>query len=257
MTVAEIREKYPYLYETHLHTSQASACARSTGREMARAHKEAGYTGIFVTDHNWGGNTCVDRSLPWEEWVTQFFAGYREAAEEGAKIGLQVFPAYEAGYHGPEFLIYGIDEEKMKRHPELKEATVSEQLSIVHGEGGMVIQAHPFREEWYIEKVELYPDDVDGCEAVNATHSSPKSQSHNNPLFDDRAIAYAKEHNFPTTAGSDVHSVNVFGGGMAFKTKLESVEDFINRVLGREDYVLTNGVKWYTPAGDVIAEEIM
>ena len=249
MTVAELREKYPYLYETHLHTSQASACARSTGREMARAHKEAGYTGIFVTDHNWGGNTCVDRSLPWEEWVTQFFAGYREAAEEGAKIGLQVFPAYDAGYHGPEFLIYGIYEEKMKRHPELKEATVSEQLSIVHGEGGMVIQAHPFREEWYIPETRLYPDHVDGVEIINATHSSPLSKSHNDPGFDDKAIVYAAEHDLPGTAGSDVHSTTMFGGGVAFRNKLVSAADYCNAIMNGGDYILTNGVNWFDKRG--------
>ena len=64
-----IRQTYPYLYETHLHTSESSACARCTGSEMARACKEYGYSGIFVTDHNWGGNTAIDRTLEWEEWV--------------------------------------------------------------------------------------------------------------------------------------------------------------------------------------------
>lgn len=88
-----IRERYPYLYETHLHTSEASACARNTGEEMARACKEYGYTGIFVTDHNWGGNTCVDGSLSWDAWVDQFCLGYEHAKAEGDRIGLDVFSA--------------------------------------------------------------------------------------------------------------------------------------------------------------------
>ena len=56
-----------YKYETHLHTSEVSKCARSTGAEMARAFNKAGYAGIFVTDHflmeivlfqrNWTGNS--------------------------------------------------------------------------------------------------------------------------------------------------------------------------------------------------------
>ena len=79
-----VREQYPYLYETHLHTSEASACARNTGAEMARACREYGYTGIFVTDHNWGGNTAVDRALPWEEWVEGFAKGYEHAKAEGS-----------------------------------------------------------------------------------------------------------------------------------------------------------------------------
>ena len=40
-----------YRYETHLHTCQGSACASATGGEMARVHKNAGYSGIFITDH--------------------------------------------------------------------------------------------------------------------------------------------------------------------------------------------------------------
>ncbi|MBD5492546.1 MAG: histidinol-phosphatase, partial [Lachnospiraceae bacterium] len=105
----KIREQYPYLYETHLHTSEGSACARSTGAEMARACKEYGYTGIIVTDHNWYGNTAVDRSLPWEEWLDVFCEGYEHARAEGDRIGLDVFFGYEAGYQGTEFLIYGVD----------------------------------------------------------------------------------------------------------------------------------------------------
>ena len=32
-------ETQRYLYETHMHTSEASACAGSTGAQMARAYK--------------------------------------------------------------------------------------------------------------------------------------------------------------------------------------------------------------------------
>lgn len=51
------------------------------------------------------GNTAVDRSLPWKDWVEQFCKGYEHAKEEGGKIGLQVFFGWESGYHGTEFLI--------------------------------------------------------------------------------------------------------------------------------------------------------
>ena len=55
----------PFLYETHMHTCQGSACGRATGREQARVYRDAGYTGIIITDHFFGGNTAVDRRLPW------------------------------------------------------------------------------------------------------------------------------------------------------------------------------------------------
>ena len=48
-----------FLYETHLHTSEASACANVSGREQARIYRKAGYAGIIVTDHFFNGNTAV------------------------------------------------------------------------------------------------------------------------------------------------------------------------------------------------------
>lgn len=247
-----IREQYPYLYETHLHTSESSACARSTGAQMARACKEYGYTGIFVTDHNWGGNTATDRSLPWDQWVDAFVLGYESAKAEGDRIGLDVFFGYEAGYHGTEFLIYGIDAEWMKAHPQIRTATVEEQYLLVHEAGGLVMHAHPYREEFYIPEIRLYPEWVDGVEGVNATHSNPKSTGHNNPAYDERAIEYARHNNLPISAGSDIHGTNLFGGGIAFRRRLLSSADYVDAILSGEDYVLTDGVKWYDKFGNII-----
>ena len=247
-----VLEQYPYLYETHLHTSESSACGRSTGAEMARACKEYGYTGIFVTDHNWGGNTATDRGLPWNEWVDAFVLGYSNAKAEGDKIGLDVFFGYEAGYRGTEFLIYGIDAEWMKEHPQLLTATVEEQYAMVHEAGGLVMHAHPYREEFYIPEIRLYPECVDGVEGVNATHSNPGSTAHNDPAFDLRAIAYAHLHNLPMSAGSDIHGTHLFGGGTAFRRRLTSAADYVQAILTGEDYVLTDGVKWYDKQGNAM-----
>ena len=65
------REDYPFLYETHMHTSESSKCANNTGAEMARACRDAGYAGIIITDHSWYGNCRIDRNLPWQEWVEE------------------------------------------------------------------------------------------------------------------------------------------------------------------------------------------
>ena len=252
MTWQENRETYPYLYETHLHTSQGSACARCSGEEMARAAKEYGYTGIIVTDHNWGGNTRVDRNLPWEQWVEGYCEGYREAKKTGDAIGLDVFFGMEAGFQGTEFLLYGISEDWLKGHPHVRSAGVEELYRIISEAGGMMIHAHPFREEYYIPGIRLFPEFVDGVEGINATHSSRRSMSHNDPAFDGRAIAYAKENHLPMTAGSDIHTTKLLGGGMAFRRKLSSIQDFVKAVLGGEDYILTNGDNCYTRYGDLL-----
>lgn len=251
MQKIKLPEEYPYLYETHLHTSQSSACAHNTGTEMAKACKEAGYTGIIVTDHNWDGNTAVYRMKPWKEWVNEFAKGYEDAKHTGDKIGLDVFFGYEAGFRGTEFLIYGVDKDFMLTHPELRQASVEEQYRLVKQAGGMVIHAHPFREEFYIPKIRLCPDYVDGVEGINATHSNKQSISHYNPAFDQRAIAYAKENNLPMTAGSDIHMTSLLGGGVAFKRKLADIHDFIKAVSEGEDYLLTNGDEWFKKNGEL------
>lgn len=248
----ELLKEYPYLYETHLHTSQGSACARSTGAEMAKACKEAGYTGIIVTDHNWGGNTAVNRWMPWRNWVEEFVKGYEDAKKVGEQIGLDVFFGYEAGYEGTEFLIYGLDKAYMLEHPQLKTATIEEQYEMVRAAGGIVIHAHPYREEDYIPEIRLFPAYVDGVEGINATHSNSRSLAHNDPVYDELAIAYAKKHKLPMSAGSDVHNTALFGGGVAFKRKLASIQDFIAAIRRGEDYVLTNGEAWFRKDGTLL-----
>ena len=222
--------KYPYRYETHLHTSQGSACGKCTGEEMAEAYKEAGYTGIFVTDHFFYGNTAVDRSLPWEEWVESYCKGFEQAKKTGDRIGLQVFFGWEASYNGIDFLVYGLDKQWLKSHPEIRNCTVEEQYKMAKRDGGMVIHAHPFREADYIPEIKLYPEWVDGVEVVNS--------SHRNPDFNTKAYEYAEKYDLPQTGGSDIHSTNLTYGGMAFARPLKNIQDFQTAVINREGIVL-------------------
>ena len=136
----------PFLYDTHIHTSQASKCGGSTGAEHARAYKELGFQGIIITDHFFGGNTAVPRDLPWKERVDIFCSGYEDALIEGQKIGLDVFFGWEQNFMHDEYLIYGLDKRWLLDHPEMEHWTRAQQLSEVHKYGGCVVQAHPFRD---------------------------------------------------------------------------------------------------------------
>jgi len=49
-----------------------------------------------------------------------------------------------------------------------------------------------------------------------------------------QAAEYAAKYNLPCTGGSDIHSVNLLYGGMAFSRKLESIQDYIQAVQNRE-----------------------
>lgn len=140
-----------YRYETHMHTMEGSACSSSTGAEMARAHKAAGYTGIFVTDHFFNGNSAVPRELPWEERIRRFCLGYERAKAEGDRIGLQVFFGLEYAYQGAEFLVYNLDKQWLLDHEDIDKGDPRKALALMRRDGGFVIQAHPFRERNYID----------------------------------------------------------------------------------------------------------
>lgn len=214
-----------YLYETHLHTCLASACGVSTGKEHVHFYRDQGFAGIIVTDHFFGGNTCIPRDLPWEERIDRFFRGYEDAWEEGQKVGLDVFFGLEQNFDFDEYLIYGLTREYMKAHPELEHWTRRQQLEEVHREGGAVIQAHPFRIRDYMDRIRLGELFADGVEAANAG---------NEPLDDARAWAWAREKGLLMTAGSDNHhspARQLFG--VELEEKLGSIADYVRLLRGR------------------------
>ncbi len=248
-----IQKDYPYFYETHMHTNQGSACGSNSGYEMAKACKEFGYTGAFFTDHNWGGNTCISRELGWKDWMIQYSTGYRDAKRFGDENDFDVFFGMETGYQGTEFLILGLDVEWFINNPALRTSTIEEQYNLVHSSGGFVSQAHPYRVEPYIPEVRVFPEYADAIEAFNATHSSPISKSHNDPSWNDMALELAIKYQKPITAGSDVHSTNLFGGGMAFKKRFKTSAELCRAILDREDYIISDGVYWRSSKGDILA----
>jgi len=211
-----------YRYETHLHTTEASACAISSAAEHVRFYKEAGYDGIIVTDHFYNGNTSVPRDLPWNEWVNRFCEGYEQAKAEGDRVGLSVFFGWEANYKATEFLIYGLDKEWLINHPDILSWSIEEQYKKIHADGGFIVHAHPFRERPYIKEVRLYPEHIDAVEGINL--------GNRNDEFDRQAIAYAKKYHLPVTAGTDAHGKEQQHSGMAFQHRLQSITDFIDGI---------------------------
>lgn len=220
-----------YKYETHLHTSESSACASSTGAEMARAHKKLGYDGIFVTDHFFNSSTTVPKDLPWEQRIDLYCKGYENAREEGAKIGLAVFFGVEWTVNGADFLIYNKDKQWLKENEYLlMKADETELFDEVRKTGGFIIHAHPFREASYIPHISLYPHGVDAVETVNLRNSNPLFGG--SPVWNERARYYAKSYGLPQTSGSDVHSVEeIADGGVLTPEPISSPADYLRMIL--------------------------
>ena len=249
----KLLEDYPYLYETHMHTNLGSACGQNTGAQMAAACKAFGYTGAFVTDHNWGGNTCVSRELPWQEWMTRYSRGYADAKAYGDANDLDVFFGMETGFDGTEFLILGLDVQWFIDNPDIRIADIKKQYELVHGAGGLVSQAHPYRVEPYIPEIRIFPEYADAIEAFNAMHSSPLSTRQNDPAWNDSAVELALASGKIMTAGSDAHSTDLVAGGMAFKRRFRSASELCSALLSGEDYIMSDGGSWRDRQGRMIA----
>ena len=194
-----------FTIETHLHTAQGSACAVSTGEEMARAHKAAGYDAIILTDHFFGGNTAVPRDLPWAERIERYCAGYEQARAVGEAIGLKVFFGIEWAWHGTEFLTYGIGKDYLLAHPEMETWDIPTYLTNVRAAGAFVSHAHPFRQASYLtQPPRLFPEYVDAVEVYNCGNAEQ--------AYNDQALAYAKRYGLAMTAGSDGHDAREMRG---------------------------------------------
>ena len=216
-----------YIYETHCHTSQGSACGEMTGEELALYYKAQGYDGVIVTDHFFNGNCAVDPKLDWETKCELYCAGYRQAKQVGDEIGLTVFFGIEYSYLGTDLLTYGLDEDWLKAHPEVMQVSVKDYIDLVHRNGGLIIHAHPFREAWYIDRIRLFPYDVDAVEVFNAGNHDPR--------FDERASWYADSYGLVRTAGSDRHETRSLSmGATVFSEKLQTIGDFIRSVKNNE-----------------------
>ena len=220
-----------YLYETHLHTAGVSACATSRGSDYIKSYRDRGYSGIIVTDHFYNGNSALPRNIPWKEWVERFCRGYEEAREEGGRQGLDVFFGWEETFDEcDDYLIYGLDKDWLLEHPEVRNWTRGEQYRAVKAAGGCVVQAHPFRQHYYIHKVILSTGCVDAIEAANAGNHEQS--------YDALALRYAKKINKPATAGTDTHDASQLRDGELYgvylNRKLNSIADFVAAILNNE-----------------------
>lgn len=221
-------------YETHCHTSPVSKCGRAAVVDTVNFYKKFGYDGIFITNHFLDGNINPEsRGLPYREQIDYYFSDYEEAVRIGNEIGLKVFPGVELSYKGTDFLIYGLDKDWYKAHPEILGMSKTEELALMMEEGAFVIQAHPYREAHYIDHIRLFPRSVHGAEVINCNQAWESNEM---------AEIYADKYELLKTAGSDNHwGKDIFSrlrengfrpviAGMCCETELECVEDYIASV---------------------------
>lgn len=216
-----------HLYETHLHTLPVSRCALWSVREAVEYYKNAGYAGIFITNHFIDGNINFPKTASYEEKINFYFSDAEEGIRIGKEIGLPVFTGVEISNWGTDFLIYGLDKAWYIAHPEIYDMNKKEVLAMMKDAGALIIQAHPFREAGYIDHIRLYPRSVHGVEIDNANRTAFENEM---------ARQYALNYGLLPFAGSDNHGEveQVEFAGMQCKTPITDEQDFIRKVLSGE-----------------------
>lgn len=236
-----------YKYELHMHTSQGSACGKTSGADMVDFYIKSGYAGMVVTDHFYHGNTAPDRFLPWEDFVAAYSQGYLDAREAAKSRNFDVFFGVEVkGKGSDEYIVLGPSPEWYAEHPELRDSVGTEFLSIVRGAGAFVIHAHPYRERSYMlrKTIPLFPDYVDAIEVRNCGNLIE---------FDRRAYEYAVELGLPMTGGSDNHNANLPDpslSGVTLPFRPRSLSELIEAIREKKHTVLDLDRVLQTPLTD-------
>ncbi len=210
-----------YIYETHCHTSETSKCGVSDGASYARFFKNLGYSGFFITDHFWGSNIVdMPEEWSWKQKVDRFALGYENAKAEGDKLGINVMFGWEYGVGITHFVTYGLDKYWLYENPDIVGLDLVEYAKKVHGAGGIVVHAHPFRDDDSL--ISFMPNHTDAVEVINGARGN-----------NERANAYADMIGLPKTAGSDIHNINTerMLAGVISRKELKTPQDYIDELL--------------------------
>jgi len=203
----------PVKLDMHVHTMEGSPDAKVPARELMRLYKQAGYGAVVITEHVWEHYP----ELPMEERIEKWTGGYREAKDEGDKIGLKVFLGAETRlrrHGGEDFLVYGLELENVDWLLRTLDSaqTLAELSQAVRVNGFFFAQAHPFRGECRTAD----PDLLDGVEAYNG---KPRGVENNNHL----AFEFAIENDLIMISGSDTHQpIDVAHGGLLIPADIDT-----------------------------------
>jgi predicted metal-dependent phosphoesterase TrpH len=177
------------LVDLHVHTKLSSDANVAAEQYLAAAAQRSPKLGaICFTEH---------RLYPIEEELDRT---YDELAE---RFGVRIFKGIEADTKLGHLLIFGVNKEIQRRFDLTDRLLRSEHLmDVVHGEGGIAIPAHPFRDSGYGDRLDdllakLGPA-LSAVEAINGQNSREQNAS---------AIAAAEKLGLTAVGGSDAHFV--------------------------------------------------
>lgn len=218
-----------YKYELHVHTAEVSRCSNCPAAKQVEVYSALGYTGICITNHFYGGYNSIPMHKSFEEQIRYYVHGYELAKEAAKGTGLDVFLGWEYTIGGgTDFLILGLDTDWLLAHPDQMQWKATEYFDRVRADGGMVIQAHPYRKAGYIDTIRLMPWHVDGVEVYNGS---------NRDFDNDMAVHYAEMYNLPMYAGTDNHCGKQRLAGIEADRRYDSITEMLKAAAGHPEWL--------------------
>lgn len=218
-----------YRYETHCHSTQCSLCAKSSAQMLVYAYQKAGYAGLVLTDHFIYGNTAVPQDLPWAERMQRYYDAYLDAKAVADPLDFDIIFGIEHAYgDGKEVLIYGVELDFLLANPDIPDLTLDELVDRIHEAGGIVIQAHPYRDRYYVNMaVGPRTDIVDGIEVYNAC---------NKPGEDVQTLPLLEQKDYIVTSGGDIHKADdqrIGHAGVVLPHRVKTSKEFADALKER------------------------
>lgn len=206
-----------YKYELHCHTKETSLCGQVPAAEIVKMYKEAGYSGIVITDHYSPMTFKPSRVWRPQTDIDFYLSGYKEAlkyADENFTVLLGMEIRYYATAN--DYLVYGVTEDFLRNSGNLMKVYPKKFYKLAKENGMIVVQAHPFRKLM----IRTNPAYLDGAEIHNGKADIESNLN---------AAKWAEENNMAIrVSGSDFHRPKNLGvGGIITNEPIKTNDDLL------------------------------
>lgn len=182
------------LADLHAHSSGISKCCRIPFEEVINQARRHGMECIVLTNHYQKSYIEDGDAIG---FAKRYIEEYHKARDYGKTVDFTVIFGIEVTmekYPAVHMLIYGVPEEFLLENPCVFDLTQEELYELVKSYGGILVQAHPFRNGATVLDVNF----LDGIE-INCHPLYKKS-------YAEELIKIAEENNLALTCGGDFHA---------------------------------------------------